>query len=278
MHRITPALLLLLAAPAAAGEPTAHRDTPYAEPKSDRRALDVYAPADGANYPVVVWVHGGGWRQGDKGPVGRKPRAFADQGFVFVSVNYRFYPDVTAKEIAGDVAKAVRWVRDHAREYGGDPDRIFVMGHSAGAHLAALVCTDDRYLKAEGVPLSVVWGCVPVDVGVYDIPRRVAAGGGVGNYTAVFGRAAEGQRELSPASHAARGKDIPPFLILHVADNANTKAQSEWFAERLTAAGVPAKVVAAEGKTHGTINGDLGRPDDPPTRAVFDFLNGVLKK
>lgn len=280
MRTVVPVLLAaLLARPAAGEEPTARRDIPYAEPAHERRTLDVYAPAGGKKLPVVVWVHGGGWKAGDKKSVGFKPRAFAEQGFVFVAINYRFVPQVTVKEMAGDVAKAVRWVRDHAAESGGDPDRIFVMGHSAGAHLAALVCTDDRYLKAEGVPMAALAGCVPVDVSVYDIPKRLKDGGSTpaATFTAVFGEAEAGQRDLSPARHVARGKGIPPFLILHVADRPETKAQSHGFAEALKAAGVSATVVAAEGKTHGTIGSDLGKPGDAPTRAVFDFLAGAVK-
>ncbi len=102
-------------------------------------------------------------------PVQRKPQAFVDKGFVFVSVNYRFVPDVTVNEMTGDIAKAIKWVHDHAGDYGGDPKTIFVAGHSAGAHLAALVCTDESYLKAEGLSLSNIKGCIPVDTAVYDI-------------------------------------------------------------------------------------------------------------
>ncbi|HEX8914442.1 MAG TPA: alpha/beta hydrolase [Humisphaera sp.] len=274
--------LLLLALPAAAlaAEPRVRRDVPYAEPKSARRMLDVYSPAEGKGHPIVVWVHGGGWKAGDKGAVQKKPQAFTTRSYVFVSTTYRFVPDVKVKAMAGDVARAIRWCRDHAAEIGGDPDRVVVMGHSAGAHLAALVCTDDAYLKAEGMPLSAVKACVPVDVSVYDIPKRLADGGSVApaTFTATFGESAEAQRDLSPAAHVAKGKDIPPFLILHVADRADTKAQSHWFAGRLTAAGVPATVVAAEGKTHGTIGSDLGVDGDGPTRAVFEFLENAVGK
>ena len=121
---------------------------------------------------------------------------------------------------------------------------------------------------------------MPVDVSVYDIPKRLKDGGAVppATFKAVFGEADESHRELSPVTHVAKGKGIPPFLILHVADRPDTKAQSHWFADKLKEAGVPAKVVAAEGKTHGTINSDLGMPDDKPTQEVFEFLAGVLKK
>ena len=270
---------LLLAPALFAVEPKVYRGIAYAEPKNERQTLDVYAAPNGKDQPVVLWVHGGGWRKGDRSNVQKKPQAFVDKGFVFVSTNYRLAPQVTVKEMTADIARAIRWVHDHAGEYGGDPNRIFVMGHSAGAHLAALVCTDDRYLKAEGLSLAVLKGCVPVDVSVYDIPKRLKdSGSAPATFKEVFGEKEEMHRDLSPVTHIAKGKHIPPFLILHVADRADTKAQSEWFADRLKAAGVPARVFAAEGKTHGTINADLGLPDDKPTQALFEFLDGVQKK
>src|SRR6266850_6403106 len=123
------------------------RDIAYAEPKNPRQTLDVYRPDSGKNLPVVVWVHGGGWRAGDKTEVASKPIAFTRKGLVFVAVNYRFVPNVTMDTIARDIAKSVRWVHDYVGLRGGDPKRIFLMGHSAGAQLAALVCTDDSFLK-----------------------------------------------------------------------------------------------------------------------------------
>lgn len=275
MRAVAAVLLLLLASPLWAGEPKVHRNLPYAQPRTERQTLDVYAPTEGKNLPVILWIHGGGWRRGDKSGVQKKPQAFVEKGFVFVSTNYRFYPQVSVKEMTGDIAKAIRWVHDHAREYGGDPKSIFVMGHSAGAHLAALVCTDDRYLKAEGLSLSILKGCVPVDVSVYDIPKRLKDGGSVGE---VFGKTDESHRDLSPVTHIARGKHIPPFLILHVASRPETKVQSHGLAGKLKDAGVPAQVVAAEGKTHGTINADLGKPDDKPTQAMWEFMNASMSR
>jgi acetyl esterase/lipase len=272
--------VLLLASTATAADPQIQRDVPYVEPKNERQTLDVYAPAEGKNHPVIVWVHGGGWTKGSKNGMQKKPAAFAEKGFVFVPINYRFVPNVTVKEMTADIAKAIHWVHDHAKEFGGDPNSIVVMGHSAGAHLAALVCTDDRYLTAEGLSLSIIKGCVPIDVSVYDIPKRLKDGGSVSpeTFKAVFGETEEIQRDLSPAAHIAKGKNIPSFLILHVADRADTKAQSDWIAGKLVEAGVSAKVVGAEGKNHGTINSDLGLPDDKPTKELFEFLDGVLKK
>src|SRR3954462_9669676 len=103
MRSIIPVLLLLLSSPLLAAEPKTHRGLPYVEPKTERQTLDVYAPAEGKDHPVVVWIHGGGWKAGDKKGVQKKPEAFVDKGFVFVSVNYRFVPDVTVKEMTGDI-------------------------------------------------------------------------------------------------------------------------------------------------------------------------------
>jgi arylformamidase len=271
---------LTLVASALAAEPKIQRDVAYVEPKNERQTLDVYAPVDGSGHPIVFWIHGGGWRQGDKQGVQQKPQAFVDRGFVFVSTNYRFVPNVTVKEMTSDIAKAIRWTHDHAKEFGGDPNSIIVMGHSAGAHLAALVCTDDRYLKAEGLSLSIIKGCVPVDVAAYDVQKRLKDSEMTppATFAEVFGSTEEMHRELSPVTYLVKGKNIPPFLILYVADRAESKAQSLWFADKLHEVGIPAKVVGAEGKTHGTINSELGLADDKPTKEVFEFLGSTVSK
>jgi arylformamidase len=208
-----------------------------------------------------------------------KPQAFVDRGFIFVSTNYRFVPNVTIKEMAGDIAKSIRWSHDHAQEYGGDPNTIFVMGHSAGAQLAALVCTDDRYLRVEKLSLSIIKGCVPVDGDIYDVPMQIATVEQRRKdiYRFKFGDEAS-QIDLSPVTHVAKDKGIPPFLILHVADHPETMAQSQRLAKALQQAGVSAKAHPAKGKDHGTINADLGKPDDEPTKELFEFIMGVLAK
>lgn len=264
---------LLLTAVGFAAEPSVHRDLAYAEPKNARQTLDVYAPPEGKNHPVLIWIHGGGWQSGDKKDVAGKPQAFVDRGFVFVSVNYRLLPDVTIRQIAADVAKAIRWTHDHAKEYGGDPERLFVAGHSAGAQLVALVCTDESYLQAEKLPLSAIKGCVPVDGDTYDVPMQIETVEQlrVDIYRKKFGNE-DNQKALSPVTHVAKGKNIPPFLILYVADHPETRAQSVRLVEALKAAGVSAKVYPAHGKTHATINSELGLAGDAPTRALFEFL------
>jgi acetyl esterase/lipase len=175
-------------------------------------------------------------------------------------------------DIVRDVAKAVRWVHEHAAEHGGDPGRLYLMGHSAGAQLAALLCADDRYLKAEKVPPGVVKGCVPVDGDTYDVPAIIAtaearwAAHGLPpakyGHRQKFGDDPAKHKEFSAVTHVAKGKRIPPFLILHVADHPDTSAQARRLGDVLKAADIPVKVVAAADTTHSRINADLGRDDD----------------
>ena len=218
------------------------RDIPYADPAHERQVLDVYSPPGAKNLPVVFWIHGGGWQAGDKSDVQIKPQAFMDKGFVFVSTNYRLLPNVDMGTIVRDVAKSIRWVHDHIAEYGGDPKRLLVMGHSAGAQLAALVCTDDRYLKAEGLSLAIIKGCVPVDGDTYDVPaiietaetRRRVHGLPQAKFghREKFGNDPAKHRDFSAVTHVAKDKGIPPFLILHVADHPDTTAQAQRLAQR----------------------------------------------
>jgi arylformamidase len=264
------------------------RDIPYAAPPRERQVLDVYSPPGAKDRPVVFWIHGGGWQVGDKSSVQIKPRAFTDKGFVFVSTNYRLLPHVEMETIVRDIASSIRWVHDHIAEYGGDPRRLLVMGHSAGAQLAALVCIDDRYLKAEGLSLAILKGCVPVDGDTYDVPaiietaetRRRVHGLPQATYghREKFGNDPAKHRDLSAVTHVARDKGIPPFLIMHVAEHPDTGAQAQRLADVLKGAGVPVRVFGARESTHSKINADLGLPDDPGTKAVLEFVVEALKK
>jgi acetyl esterase/lipase len=262
------------------------RDIPYADPADERQVLDVYSPSEAKNLPVVFWIHGGGWQTGDKSDVQVKPQACTEKKFVFVSTNYRLLPNVDMATIVRDVAKSIRWVHGHIAEYGGDPQRLIIMGHSAGAQLAALICTDDRYLKAEGLSLAIVKGCVPADGDTYDVPaiietaetRRRVHGlpqAKVG-HREKFGNDPAKHRDFSAVTHVARGKGIPPFLILHVAEHPDTSAQAQRLGNVLKEAGLPVKVFGAKATTHDKINADLGLADDPATKALFEFVGESL--
>ena len=259
---------------------------PYADPAHERQVLDIYAPDDAKNLPVVFWIHGGGWQTGDKTSVQIKPRVFAERGFVFVSTNYRLLPHVEMGVLVRDVAKSLGWVHKNISGHGGDPRRIFVMGHSAGAQLAALLCIDDRYLKAEGVSFDVLKGCVPVDGDTYDLAaiimtvelRQTVHGLPLPKFghRVKFGNDPKKHIDFSAVTHVAKGKGIPPFLILHVAGHPNVTAQARRLGAVLKEAEIPAKVFGARETTHNKLNANLGLPDDPATKELFKFLGPLM--
>jgi len=287
---MTPAstLLFALACLPDAEAPEVKRNIPYVEKADERQVLDVYAPPKAKNLPVVFWIHGGGWQTGDKSDVQIKPQVFADKGFVFVSTNYRLLPSVDMGTINRDVAKSIRWVHDHIAEYGGDPKRLFIMGHSAGAELAALICTDERYLKAEGLSLAIIKGCVPVDGDTYDVPAIIEVAEtrwrvhglpkAKFGHREKFGNDPEKHKDFSAVTHVAKDKGIPPFLVLHVAEHPDTSAQAQRLGNVLKDAGIAVTVFGAKETTHNKINANLGSNDDPATKALFEFLDKVLKK
>ncbi|HEV7279303.1 MAG TPA: alpha/beta hydrolase [Pirellulaceae bacterium] len=264
-----------------------HRDLPYAEPGHERQKLDIYAPANGKNLPVVFWIHGGGWQMGDKSQVQRKPQAFVEKGYVFVSTNYRLLPDVEMAKIIRDVAASFGWMHDHIAEYGGDPQRVFVMGHSAGAQLAALLCTDERYLKAEGLSFEILKGCVPVDGDTYDIPAMIEVAETrcrvhgfplpTFGHRQKFGNDPAKHVDFSTVTHVAKEKDIPPFLILYVNGHPDTTAQAQRLAAVLREADVPVNLHGARDTDHSRLNDNLGTPDDPATAELFQFMEQALK-
>jgi arylformamidase len=263
------------------------RDIPYTKNADKLQTLDVYSPSSAKNLPVVFWIHGGGWQAGDKSEVYIKPQVFNDKGFVFVSTNYRLLPNVDMATLTRDVAKSIRWVHDHIAEHGGDPKRLLIMGHSAGAQLAALLCTDEGYLKEEGLSFAIIKGCVPVDGDTYDIPAMIEVAEtrqrlhGLPlpkfGHRIKFGNDSAKHKDFSAVTHVAKNKDIPPFLILYVANHPDVTAQALRLGNVLKAADVPATVFGAKETTHTKINADLGRPDDSATTALFAFVEKALK-
>lgn len=272
---------------AKAGKLATHLDIPYAKIEGidpNLLSLDIYAAKDarrGESRPVMVYVHGGGWRGGDKAAVGRKAEFFSGEGWVLVSINYRLGPDGAHPRNAEDVATALVWVQEHAGRYGGDPDSIFLMGHSAGCHLASLVATDGRHLEKAGKSLELIKGVIALDTQAYDVAELIKGPSSHRIYVTVFGSDEAIQRDGSPIHHVAPGKGIPPFLVCYSSGmttriNPYRTTASRAFAAALREARVAAEVVDASDRNHGQINQRFGDPaDDKVTGRAMAFLNGI---
>jgi len=238
-------------------------------------SLDIHAPQGAKNAPVIVGYHGGGWRGGDKRSFGRLAEVFTAAGYVFVSGNYRLAPAATHPALAEDVAAALAWVQDHIAEHGGDPKRIFVTGHSAGAHLAGLVAVDERHLKKAKKDLSLLKGAILLDAAGYDLTAYLASPQATAGMTDMihqaFGKTEAGWRDGSPNAHVAPGKNIPPFLIVYGGTQFGSGTGAPELAEKLKAAGVAAEAVKFA-KSHQQFATDLTLPDDPMTKLVMAFL------
>jgi acetyl esterase/lipase len=321
MRRLFFVLLLLLSPclPARAAAPPVARpagairealDIRY-YPGRDRQTLDVFAPegAAGQRSPVVLFVHGGTWMAGDKNFFGMYRgvgRCLAKNGVVAVLINYRLSPGVRHPEHAKDVARAFAWTCRHIEEHGGDPRRIVLAGHSAGAHLATLVATDESFLKDPALKLTDrdragLRGVVGV-CGVYRIPapeefRKMAArivpslvsraapesmagfltpvllkaSEKVNPFVLVFGTDRDVRRKASPLSHVHKG--LPPFLLLNAErDVPGLTGMTEDFAAALRKAGDRAEVKVIQGCTHRTIVLQLHESDSTAGKTVLDFI------
>jgi arylformamidase len=243
---------------------------------SDRLQTLDYWPGASADAPLVVFVHGGGWSRGDKRMMRRsdKLRRWQAHGYAVASLNYRLVPAATVEQQAEDVAAAVALLKAHYA-----PRRIALVGHSAGAHLVALVGTDPAYLRGAGLSFADIAGVVPLDGAAYDVPAQLEEGAPImrDTYRGAFGTDPARQARLSPTVQAPT-PNAAPFLILHV-DRDDGKRQSEALAAALREAGTAADVRAFAGRGlrgHMEINRRLGDPAYPATAAVDAFLARVF--
>lgn len=212
----------------------------------DRQTLDVWRPAaSSGKRPVVVFIYGGGWANGDRRSYAFAARAFARAGFVVVVPDYRKVPTVRFPAFVQDGAAAVHWVRDHVADYGGDSERVALAGHSAGAYNAVMLALDRRWLRAEGVDPAIVKAAVglsgPYDFYPFDKPRSRAAMLGVTDPMAT-----------QPISFARA--DAPPLLLVTSSRDTQVRPYNAYHLfERVKAAGGRAKLVEHDGLSHENV-------------------------
>lgn len=236
-----------------------------------RQRLDVYAPKQaGAPLPVVVFFYGGGWVSGSRGEYAFAGRAYAARGFVAVVADYRLVPQVRFPAFVEDGAQAVRWAREHVVEVGGDPRRITLAGHSAGAYIAAMLALDRRWLAAAGVPDGTVRAAALL-AGPYDFYP----------FTERRGRDALGMwprpAETQPITFARA--DAPPLLLLQgTADTVVFPRNAEALAARLRALGAPVELKLYPGKSHIDLAKGLSKPFRGSAPSLADSADFLLAR
>lgn len=259
------------------------RNVPYETVKGvDPKLLsvDVYPVATGCPSPVVAWVHGGGWRTGDKRfQMVDKVAHWNALGYTVVSVNYRLTDPTAAEPIRypthnEDVAAAVAWVHHNIAAYGGDPERVALLGHSAGAQIVASVATDPTYLGAHDLSPKDLRCVAPIDTEGFDVARMVGAG--IPLYAEAFGTDPATLTEASPLTHVTADAAIPPHLLVRRGTLGRQRIMQQ-YADALTAVGVPVTVIDGAGLTHGDVNRLIGAPGDTRmTPTVDSFLADCL--
>ncbi len=231
--------------------------------------------------PLVIFVHGGAWTKGSKdNATGHwKVTHYTEAGYAFASINYRLVPATTVEQQAQDVADAIKTLVSLANRLGIDRQRIVLMGHSAGAHLVALVGTDERYLRAAGLSFADIAGIIPIDGAAYDVPEQMKDGPQMmqRNYVTAFGNDPVRQRALSPTWQAA-APNAPRFFLPHV-QRPDGVRQSLALVAALKSAGTNASEAGFPGLGligHLEINRRMGEPGYAPTEAVDAWLQGVF--
>lgn len=242
-----------------------------------RQRVDIYSPKDAVDdLPVVVFVHGGGWSRGNSRNVQSKPRHFTASNIIFASTGYRLVPSVSVETQAKDIGAAIQAIVGQANAIGVDPERIVLMGHSAGAQLAALVATDPQYA---GDAFGAIRGVILLDGAGYDIGKRMTDMRARSRrvYQRAFGNDGARHRSLSPLTHVG-GRDAPHWLALYVEERDASRTQSQALMNALIEAGASASALPIEDTDHGRMNRELGTAaGTAQTEAVDAFLETILK-
>ncbi len=242
----------------------------------DAHRLDVYVPPGDGPHPVVVFVHGGFWvsggRQAAFGVYARLGHRLAQRGVLAVVISYRLAPAYQHPAQIEDVARAIATAFDNVAAYGGDPERVFAMGHSAGAHLVMLAALDRRWLGRLGVKPRRLAGVIGLS-GVYDLADLATRGRGKIRVPQVFGDARATWTRASPVTYAAkRGPRI--LLADGDEDYLVVREQTKWLLDALNQAKADVEYVRIEDRDHEEVIVRFGEDDDPLAARVGAFVSG----
>ncbi|MDP1770065.1 MAG: alpha/beta hydrolase [Nitrospirota bacterium] len=242
------------------------RDLPYGTDPQQR--LDLYIPAQAKAAPIIFMVHGGAWMIGDKatsGFVSNKVAHWLPKGYILVSSNYRMSKRPNPLEQADDIAQALAFVQTKAPSWGGDPARVLLLGHSAGAHLVSLLAADPRIVTSKG---GIPWlGTIALDSAAFDLVELMQRKHH-GFYDRVFGKDKAFWTETSPYHRLTVAP--APMLLVCSTKRSDACPPAQTFASKATELGGKITVLPVDMK-HGELNKELGLPSDY-TRTIESFM------
>ncbi len=243
-----------------------------------KHRLDIFYPKEGKNHPVIFFVHGGSWSFGDKSWYNYLGYSFARRGFVTVITSYRLAPDNVFPSQPEDVATALGFVYDNIAEYNGDRNKIFIGGHSAGAHLVALVILDEKYQKFYKFDRTKIKG-VTLLSGVYIISEEFLIKERYSKLAyKVFTEDKKVWRDASPFYHIEK-KKLPPFLICYAEkDWLLLKYQSKIMHKKLVKYGIESEIHEVPTKNHYSEIIFAQFSDDPLNKELISFINKILDR
>ncbi|MEM6781113.1 MAG: alpha/beta hydrolase, partial [Pseudomonadota bacterium] len=250
------------------------RDIPYGT--LEREKLDIYTPDNAQNLPVMIYIHGGGWAIGNKKRVQTKPEAFSEVGYIFVSVGYPLLPKHPVETQAQSIANAISWIQNNIKNYDGDPERIHLMGHSAGAHLVALIATDHSYLKKVNASIHDIQSVISIDGAAMNLVWRMNnlyRSKSERIFTNAFGTNKTRWEKLCPYHQATSDEYIPDFLFLTAQNRKDSNITAKDFHSKLQTLDVHSVVSPIADRDHSTINRLMGTKNDEAFAQIMDFLN-----
>lgn len=257
----------------AAGPTSAQAAATRAYGPDPRQALDLYGPFGEPPCPVLMFLPGGGWRTHARSDAWSLPVFARREGLLLAVADYRAMPGNGARAQAQDAAAAFAWLRANAAAHGGDRNRIFVMGHSAGGHLAALISADPVYLAAHGLAPVDIAGTLLLDGAAYDAHEQTRFLQAFPRTREFFDVLFEGDyAAFTPADRLRPDAPGPPMLLIYAADRPYAQRQNAALAAALRRAGRPFRLVPDRSATHVSIAQAFGRHGDRVTARAARFI------
>jgi acetyl esterase/lipase len=253
-------------------------DLAYVPDSADpKQRLDLFVPKleTGVRAPMAVFVHGGVWALGDRKEFTHVGKALAQRGIVTAVMSYRLAPAAKHPAQIEDVAQALTWLVAQGTGHGGDPKRIFLIGHSAGAHLVTLLALDGRWLGTRPEARQAIAGVIALS-GIYDLEQPFGDPGqdtGKDYVARAFGAQDSSWREASPVRYLTPQRDLPIFLVMAERDYAGIRTQTAMMERAMREAGWPPRARVIMARDHYDLVSRIGEDQDPTTDAIVEFVH-----